>query len=103
AAVALGLLGGAVLAVVLSQRGPRWAVAPTRPDASWSAGAKRAPDFRLADQDGRAVSLRALRGRFVILSFIDPLCRNLCPLEAQVLHQVEQGLGPSGAPALVAV
>jgi cytochrome oxidase Cu insertion factor (SCO1/SenC/PrrC family) len=103
AAAALGVLGG-VAAALLSQRGGEsLTVAPTRPDATWPAGAKAAPDFRLADQDGRPLSLRALRGRVVIVTFVDPLCRNLCPLEAKVLTRVERDLGAGRAPALVAV
>lgn len=75
----------------------------SRPDAVWPAGARLAPDFRLRDQDGRAISLRSLRGRPVILTFIDPVCRDLCPLEAQVLNEVERQVAPPARPAIVAV
>ena len=37
-----------------------------------------------------------------IVSFIDPVCRNLCPLEAKELTRVVTDLG-SAAPAVVAV
>lgn len=39
----------------------------------------RAPDFRLTDQSGRAVSLASLRGRVVVLEFMDPHCTGICP------------------------
>ena len=39
----------------------------------------------------------------MIVTFIDPLCRNLCPLEAQVLDQVERQLPASRRPAILAV
>ena len=59
------------------------------PASSWGAGDRRAPDFSLRDQDGQPVSLAADRGHPVIVTFVDPLCRNFCPLEAQVLNQME--------------
>jgi cytochrome oxidase Cu insertion factor (SCO1/SenC/PrrC family) len=39
----------------------------------------------------------------VILAFIDPLCRNLCPLEAKVLNDVPAQLPASSRPTIVAV
>jgi protein SCO1/2 len=102
AAAAAGIAIG-VAAAILTSRGSNLGVGPTKPVAAWPPGAKPAPDFRLTDQNGRPVSLRALRGRVTVVSFIDPLCRNLCPFEAKVLNQVEQDLGASRAPAIVAV
>jgi cytochrome oxidase Cu insertion factor (SCO1/SenC/PrrC family) len=91
-----GVLGG-VLAAVATRSGP--APKPTAPNASWGPGRLRAPGFELRDQSGQLVSLRSLRGQRVIVSFLDPVCRNLCPLEARELARVERNLGP----ALVAV
>jgi cytochrome oxidase Cu insertion factor (SCO1/SenC/PrrC family) len=73
------------------------------PAATWAAGTRRAPDFRLSDQSGGPVSLASLRGRPVVLTFIDPLCRNLCPLEARVLGQAVAKLPAAQRPAIVAV
>ena len=39
----------------------------------------------------------------MIVTFIDPLCRNLCPLEAQVLNDVVRQLPASQRPAILAV
>jgi protein SCO1 len=39
-------------------------------------------DFRLRDQDGRPVSLRAYRGQVVVLTFMYTTCRDTCPLTA---------------------
>jgi protein SCO1/2 len=39
-------------------------------------------DFRLRDQDGKAVSLRQFRGRVVVLTFMYTTCRDTCPLTA---------------------
>lgn len=38
------------------------------------------PDFSLRDQRGTEVSLRALRGRVVVLTFIYTNCPDICPL-----------------------
>jgi cytochrome oxidase Cu insertion factor (SCO1/SenC/PrrC family) len=39
----------------------------------------------------------------VILTFIDPLCRNLCPFEAKVLGRVAASFPAGDRPAIVAV
>jgi cytochrome oxidase Cu insertion factor (SCO1/SenC/PrrC family) len=75
----------------------------TPPPFSWPAGRRPAPGFALRDQNGRPVSIEAYRGRPVIVTFIDPLCRNLCPLEAQVLNQTLRQMPASHRPAIVAV
>jgi cytochrome oxidase Cu insertion factor (SCO1/SenC/PrrC family) len=75
----------------------------TPPPFSWPAGRRPAPDFALRDQAGRPVSVSAFRGRPVIVTFIDPLCRNLCPLEAQVLNRMESQLPASQRAAILAV
>jgi cytochrome oxidase Cu insertion factor (SCO1/SenC/PrrC family) len=71
--------------------------------ATWAAGAQRAPDFTLTDQNGAAVSLAALHGRTVIITFIDPLCRDFCPIEAQHLNDVVNAFPQASKPAIVAV
>jgi cytochrome oxidase Cu insertion factor (SCO1/SenC/PrrC family) len=73
------------------------------PAATWGAGKRAAPAFRLADESGRPISLAAFRGRQVILTFIDPLCRNYCPIEAQHLDDVVGSFPAAQQPAVVAV
>ena len=46
----------------------------------------RAPDFSLRDQDGERVSMRALRGRPVAVTFLYTTCRDTCPAQAQTLR-----------------
>ena len=48
------------------------------------------------------MSLAELRGRPLIVTFIDPLCRNYCPREASVLSQAVTRFG-SAQPTIVAV
>lgn len=53
--------------------------------AVWPRGLKRAPDFSLPDQSGRLLSLTSLRGRPVVLMFMDSHCHQECPLEGRAL------------------
>ena len=73
------------------------------PAATWAAGTLRAPEIRLTDQNGAPLSLAAYRGRPVIVTFIDPLCRDYCPLEAKHLNQVVRSFPAGARPAIVAV
>ena len=75
----------------------------TPPARSWPAGSQAAPAFVLRDQNGRPVSISEFRGRPVILTFVDPLCRNLCPLEAHLLNQVVGSMPAAARPAIIAV
>jgi cytochrome oxidase Cu insertion factor (SCO1/SenC/PrrC family) len=52
-----------------------------------------AKDFQLTDQHGRTVSLASLRGKVVLLTFLDPVCTTDCPLIAQEFRQAGQLLG----------
>jgi len=52
-----------------------------------------APAFTLSDQNGRAVSLASLRGKVVLLTFLDPVCTSDCPLIAQEFRAADQQLG----------
>jgi cytochrome oxidase Cu insertion factor (SCO1/SenC/PrrC family) len=71
-------------------------------DAVWPAGRRPAPELGLRDQAGQAVSLRSLQGRPVLLTFLDSLCTQLCPVEGRQLADVQRALGPA-APQLVVV
>jgi cytochrome oxidase Cu insertion factor (SCO1/SenC/PrrC family) len=52
-----------------------------------------APGFALTDQNGRHVTLASLRGKAVLLAFLDPVCITDCPLEAQEFRQAGLQLG----------
>ncbi|HLX21203.1 MAG TPA: SCO family protein [Gaiellaceae bacterium] len=73
------------------------------PATTWPAGARPAPPIRLTDQNGKPVSLSAFRGRTVIVTFLDPLCRNYCPIEASRLNDVVRSLPAASRPAILAV
>jgi cytochrome oxidase Cu insertion factor (SCO1/SenC/PrrC family) len=56
-----------------------------------------APAFSLTDQAGRPVSLASLRGKVVLLTFLDPVCTSDCPLIAQEFRAADQLLGGRSA------
>jgi cytochrome oxidase Cu insertion factor (SCO1/SenC/PrrC family) len=52
-----------------------------------------APAFSLTDQHGRDVTLASLRGKVVLLTFLDPVSTSTCPLIAREFGQAGQLLG----------
>jgi cytochrome oxidase Cu insertion factor (SCO1/SenC/PrrC family) len=63
-----------------------------------------APAFQLTDQNGKQVSLASLRGKVVLLTFLDPVCTSDCPEIAQIFRGTNQVLGASsGQVELVAI
>jgi cytochrome oxidase Cu insertion factor (SCO1/SenC/PrrC family) len=63
-----------------------------------------APGFALTDQNGHHVSLASLRGKAVLLTFLDPVCTTDCPLEAQEFREAGVLLGAQASKVeLVAV
>jgi cytochrome oxidase Cu insertion factor (SCO1/SenC/PrrC family) len=63
-----------------------------------------ASPFRLTDQHGRSVTLASLRGKAVLLTFLDPVCTSDCPLIAQEFKAAGAQLGSTdGQVELVAV
>ena len=52
-----------------------------------------AKGFQLTDQHGQTVSLASLRGKVVLLTFLDPVCTSDCPLIAQEFRAAGQLLG----------
>jgi cytochrome oxidase Cu insertion factor (SCO1/SenC/PrrC family) len=56
-----------------------------------------APNFTLTSQDGRQVSLASLRGKVVLLSFLDPVCTTDCPVIASEMRVADVLLGSRAA------
>lgn len=104
AALVLGVAIGLVIVLVHRHGKTTAATAPPLHAATtWPAGARVAPGFRLVDAKGAPISLRRFRGRQVLVTFIDPVCRDLCPLEAKTLMAAVRALPASQRPAIVAV
>jgi cytochrome oxidase Cu insertion factor (SCO1/SenC/PrrC family) len=79
---------------------------PPIPVASLSRGAnpdpagrlpRPAPDFTLTDQFGQTISLRAFRGRPVVLAFIDSQCTTICPLTTTAMVEAKNLVGQGGS------
>ncbi len=63
-----------------------------------------APNFTLTSQYGRQVSFASLRGKVVLLAFLDPVCTTDCPVIAAEMRVVDTLLGSKASDTeLVAV
>jgi cytochrome oxidase Cu insertion factor (SCO1/SenC/PrrC family) len=91
-ALAVILLGAAPMAAAAVNRtaDPILALAISGDSASLNVPA---PGFSLTDQNGRTVSLASLRGKVVLMTFLDPVCTSDCPIIAQEFKQAGQMLG----------
>jgi hypothetical protein len=92
-ALAVILLGAAPMAAAAANRtaDPILALAISGNSSSLD---RPAPDFSLTDQDGRTVSLASLRGKVVLMTFLDPVCTTDCPIIAQEFKQAGQMVLP---------
>jgi cytochrome oxidase Cu insertion factor (SCO1/SenC/PrrC family) len=65
---------------------------------------RAAPDFELADADGRTIRLSELRGRVALVSFIFTSCTAACPLLTQRMALLQQRLrGTTPHPVFVSI
>jgi protein SCO1 len=95
-AVALLLLLGVALASACARKAAfqGQALDPPRPPL----------DFTLPDQSGHPLTLSALHGQVVVLTFLYTTCPDVCPLVTAKLHEVADLLGKSRSKvAMVAV
>jgi protein SCO1/2 len=53
----------------------------------------KAPDFTLTNQDGDPISMRSLRGRPVVVTFLYTTCEDTCPIQAQTVRGALDQLG----------
>jgi cytochrome oxidase Cu insertion factor (SCO1/SenC/PrrC family) len=51
--------------------------------------------FQLTDQSGQPVSLASLRGKVVVMTFLDPVCTSDCPIIGAELKETGVLLGPA--------
>jgi protein SCO1/2 len=101
---ALGIAIGLVVAFLQSRGASSTAAPVLHGEATWSPGARPAPALSgLRDQAGRAFSLSSLRGRTVVVAFLDSHCTAACPLEGRALAAAEAELPRAQRPVLVAV
>ena len=109
--LAFALLAAVVALALLAQRtmlAPHAAGSGTGPaslaaDIVIPAGSMTAPDFSLRDQDNKPVSVSALRGHVLAITFLDSHCKQLCPLQGDQLGQTMRSLGPHDNLSLLVV
>jgi cytochrome oxidase Cu insertion factor (SCO1/SenC/PrrC family) len=53
-----------------------------------------APEFTLTDQSGTTISMSRLRGTLTLVTFLDPVCSDDCPIIANQIAAADRALGP---------
>lgn len=61
-----------------------------------------APSFTLTDQNGRTLSLSSLKGKVVVLEFMDPHCTDICPIVSAEYVDAYRDLGALAGKAVFA-
>jgi protein SCO1/2 len=100
-AATIGIAVGVAAALVHRSQGSAAQPSPLRAQIAWAAGSKPAPGLALRDQNGATISLKSLRGRVVLLTFLDSKCVRECPIEGHVLGDVFRRMKGISAVALV--
>jgi len=96
AALAIIVLGAAPMAAAAANRtaDPILALAIAGDSAAMNLPA---PGFQLTDQSGQPVSLASLRGKVVLMTFLDPVCTTDCPIIGAEFKQAGVLLGRQDA------
>jgi protein SCO1/2 len=80
---------------------------PARPAGAFAGSIRppgaRAPEFRLRDQDGKAVSMAEYRGHTVVMAFVYSTCKDTCPGQVQSIRGALDRLGHDLPVLLVSV
>jgi len=92
AAAVCGIAAGVAIAS-LGRHGATVKLPELHGQASWPAGARPAPARGLPD----------LRGRTSVVTFLDPRCTSICPIEGRQLASILRRLPAASRPALVLV
>lgn len=83
---------GAIVLIASGREESRGA-GPHRFEGSILPAGLRAPDFALKNQQGRRITMRQLRGRPVIVTFLYTTCTDSCPTQAQTAKGALDDLG----------
>jgi protein SCO1/2 len=84
---------GAIALAASSGGGEEPVAAPNEFAGATMPADARAPDFDLRDEQGERVSMRALRGRPVVVTFLYSHCQDTCPITAQTIRGALDDLG----------
>jgi protein SCO1/2 len=93
--VALFLVGAFALGAIVLAAGGRDSEegSPNTFEGALMPAGLRAPDFELRNQDGDPISMRSLRGRPVVVTFLYTTCQDSCPIQAQTMRGALDELG----------
>lgn len=97
------MVGDAVHLLSGSGSTPASNVAEVQGQAVWPEGVRTAPEISLAESQGGRFQLSSLRGRPVILTFMDSRCHQECPLEGRALAAAFRMTPAADRPVVVAV
>ncbi len=92
AALAVIVIGAAPMAVAAANRTADPILALAIAGGSTTLD-EPAPGFTLTDQNGASVTLASLRGKVVLMTFLDPVCTSDCPIIGQEFKQAGVMLG----------
>jgi cytochrome oxidase Cu insertion factor (SCO1/SenC/PrrC family) len=92
AALAVIVIGAAPMAVAAANRTADPILALAIAGGSYTMD-EPAPGFALTDQNGATVTLASLRGKVVLMTFLDPVCTSDCPIIGQEFKQAGVMLG----------
>jgi cytochrome oxidase Cu insertion factor (SCO1/SenC/PrrC family) len=95
-ALAVIVLGAAPMASAAANRTADPILALAIAGGSYSMD-EPAPGFALTDQNGASVTLASLRGKVVLMTFLDPVCTTDCPIIGQEFKQAGVMLGSKDA------
>lgn len=95
-AAGIGIAAGGIAAAFTgSSSSSSWATASLRDRLGLvDVTARPAPPISLVDQRGRRVSLASLRGKIVVVDFMDPKCVDVCPIVSEEYRRAAKLLGP---------
>jgi protein SCO1 len=103
AAVPLVALATASAAFLLRSSSPSATTETASGAITWQAGEQPSPPIELRAVDGSPLTLASLRGRRVIVTFVDPHCTTFCPRESLVIDDAVRALPVDERPAVLAV
>jgi len=105
AAVPLAALAAVSLAFALRSSSSPSAVAASSAEdlITWKPGEQPSPPIALHGADGSPLTLTSLRGRRVIVTFVDPHCTTFCPRESLVIDDAVRQLPAAERPIVLAV
>lgn len=100
--IGVGILGAMIIALVMLLQGQsdnpgEVDEASSTTDYEGTPLKGPAPGFRLKDQNGNVVSLSDFRGKVVVLTLLDPVCTDICPIYAHQYRLAYQALGDDAA------